>query len=153
MDNLKKAFDDASQDLAVALNYSPDLAKASHDAMHHHAVHAAAAARAGKMDEAGQHRFMHLRHALENARNKGYHGMHDGMRRNMDHYNSEATDEVYSAAGYGSSPVGGVDMQQPKMHPAEKHFRKGGGFVAHPGDKVFKEDYKGHKDGPKTGKK
>ena len=152
MDRLAKAFDDACQDLAVAMNYSQDLAKASHDAMHHHAVHAAAASRAGKMDEAGQHRFMHLRHALENARGKGYHAMHDAMRRNMDHYSQEASDEVHSAA-YGSSPVSGIDMKNPKMHAAEKHFRRGGSFVPHASDKGFKEDYKGAKDGPKTGKK
>lgn len=145
MSRLAKAFDDASHDLATAINYSPDLAKASHDAMHHHAVHAAAASRAGKMDEAGQHRAMHLTHALENAKTKGYYGMTDSMRTNMDHYSREGSDEVSAAAGYGSSPVSGVDMKQPKMHPAEKHFRKGGGFVPHPSDKGLKGETKSSK--------
>lgn len=145
MSKLSKAIDEAAQSLAKAISFSPDLAKASHDAMHHHAVHAAAAARAGKMEEAGQHRHMHLKHALDNAKSKGYHGMHEAMRRNMDHYNSEASDEIYSAAGYGSSPVGGIDMKNPKMHPAEKHFRKGGAFVGHASDKALKDGGDGEK--------
>lgn len=151
MSRLAKAIDGAAMSLVKAME--DPLLKAGHDAMHHHALHAAAAARAGKTEEAGQHRYMHMRHALENARCKGYHGMMDSMRNNMDHYHREGSDEVYAAA-YGSSPVSGVDMSQPpKMHAAQKHFHKGGGFVPHAGDKAFKDESKGSKDAPKMGKK
>jgi hypothetical protein len=149
---LAKAMDAASSALASGIGFDDALVKASHDAMSHHALHAAAAARAGKMDEAKQHRFMHLRHALENSRTKGYHDMSYAMKRCMDHHEAEAGDELRAANG--DSPLSAFAMdQQAKMHPAEKHFRKGGGFVPHPADKAFKEDYKGHKSGPKMGKK
>lgn len=143
MNDIAKAMDIAAANLGAAITYKPDLVKAGQDAMQHHAMHAAAACKAGKMDEAAKHKFMHLRHALENSRDKGYHQMGESMRRNTDHHEREAQDEV------GSS----WDPNSKADHPAIKHFKGGGGFKPHAHDKTFKEDYKGQDDGPKAGKK
>lgn len=151
MSKLSKAFDEASSALSRAIVFSSDLNKAGHDAMHHHALHAAAACKAGKMDEAAQHSFMHMRHAVENARGKDYYGMSDAVERNVRHYKQEAQDEL-NAPGYQRG-YGGAEDAKKKKHKLVKHFEDGGKFTPHPGDKSFKEDYKGNKDGPKMGKK
>lgn len=149
MDKLATSFDEASADLHKAISFDSDLAKAAHDAMFHHALHAAAASRAGKTEEAAKHTFMHMRHALENVRGKDSYGMRDAMQRNITHYSNEAHDELNSPEyqrGYGQ------DDHKKKKHKLVKHFEEGGGFASHPSDKGFEEDYKASKGGPKLSK-
>lgn len=139
---LAKAMDDAISGLSKAISFDDTLAKASHDAMAHHAVHARAAEQAGKHEESKQHKFMQLRHSLESARGKKTSGdMEGSMRRNMEHYGNEASGEV----GYGWA-----SSDNSKDHPAVKHFKAGGAFKPHAHDSQFKEDYAGKKNGPKT---
>lgn len=154
MSKLAKAFDAASTALKKTLADGDfDLNKAGHDAMHHHALHAEAAARAGKYDEAKQHRFMQMRHGVENARSKSFPDMRQSLSSCMDHSSREAQDELSGAESAGGW-AGGYSSRDPKKkHATQKHFEGGGGFVPHAHDKSFKEDYKGAKDGPKTGKK
>jgi len=114
------------------------LIKSCQDAMYHHACHAKAARVAGDQKAERQHEFMFLRHALEHARkNKSRYGsMADKMRRNIDHYRSEADDEISYA---GDAATDG--------NPKVKHHKEKKGFAGHKADKSFKEGY-ADDDGP-----
>lgn len=112
---------------ATALQVEFDLYKGVHDAMFHHAAHAAAAQRAsygpGMTDKDNQrcreaakkHTMEFLKSALENAENRDAYAMKSALQRAINYYEQEASDETYSKTPEKDLLVG--------------HFRSGGGYV------------------------
>lgn len=114
-----------------------DGLKKCHDAMYHHALHAEAANRAGKKEEAKKHMLALMRHALENVKDRDMYGIKNGIADNVNHYSREASESLLPY-GWGDQ----LDKQGQKLHPATKHFKEGGKFVPHKGDKKIVKDLK-----------
>lgn len=122
--------------LGKNIDSDDDIQKGVHDAMYHHACHAKAADSAcyksGGDDNhrkkcksaAKQHGQMFLKHAVANASKKSdLWGMKNSLRKNLDHFDDEASDSVYSVEG------------DPDHAKRKKHHESGGGFVPHAHDK------------------
>jgi hypothetical protein len=127
-DILEKAIGRAQcMDLKKAVS---DGLKKCHDAMYHHALHAEAANRAGKKEEARKHMLALMQHAVENVKDRDSIGIKMGVNDNVNHYGREASESLIPY-GFGDS----LDKPGQKLHPATKHFKEGGKFVPHKGDK------------------
>lgn len=131
---MRKSIESA-REMLVLRKTPDDLRKGCHDAMYHHARHAAAAdsacysfadekSRKKCKDAARRHQFMFMRHALEHARKKdSVHSMKRSMEDAMRFYGDQWDEN---------------DHEDHKKRV--EHFKGGGDFKAHKDDK-FKEDY------------